>query len=482
MFQPGDAIGPRLTLVRKLGQGGMGTVWIADHATLGARVAVKFVSEKALHDPSIIARFASEAAAAARIRSPHVVQVFDHGVELGVPYIVMELLEGESLASLLARAGRLSPQETLAIVRPVCKALAYAHANGVVHRDIKPGNVFIAKTGGETIVKVLDFGLAKIDHTLGSAHVTTRSDALLGTPHYMSPEQMENARAATPRSDLWSLAVLVYRCLAGTPPFHAESVLGLAAAIQEARFEPLSRVRPDLPALDAWLARALAVDPAARFATPHEFETALASAFAGVTDAPTLALTPAPTVTRPRGRKLPVVVALLVLAALAALAVVAVLSAPREETASVRALVVADSARRRVAPPPATTPIAPVASSARPARIVVDAAAPVVTSKVRWACGGGFVQPAYHSMAELRGRCDAVAPAVGACYTHLDMPRAVAFAIQVRSDGAIAVVSVAIGSGDGGDACAASAIARMRLPATDDGRDGSIQLTFAPRE
>jgi serine/threonine-protein kinase len=275
----GREITPSLRLVREIGKGGMGSVWIADHLALRTQVAVKFLSEKWEQSPQAVARFSAEAAAAARVRSPHVAQVFDHGFSDGVPYIVMELLEGEDLAARLAREGRLPAREVLAIARHVGKALEKAHAQGIIHRDIKPANIFLVAGMGETFVKVLDFGLAK--HTDGGPGGMTESLAVFGTPHYVSPEQAESARGAGPQSDLWSLAVVVFECLTGVRPFQADSLMGLCIALYESRFPPATSLCAELPAaMDAWCERAFQREPQRRFAGASELVSALAGALA----------------------------------------------------------------------------------------------------------------------------------------------------------------------------------------------------------
>jgi serine/threonine-protein kinase len=263
----------------------MGSVWVADHLTLHTEVAVKFLAERAQGVPEAIARFSVEAAAAARIKSPHVVQVFDHGVsDEGTPYIVMELLEGEDLAHRLTREGRLPLPETVTVIGQVCKALERAHAMGIIHRDIKPANLFLLSTMGETFVKVLDFGLAK--SALEMAAGMTGSGAIFGTPHYVSPEQAESARTVTAQSDLWSVAVVAYECLTGRRPFEGESLMGLCVALQEGRFTSPTTVCPELPAeAESWFKRAFARDPSDRFASATE----LAASFTAL-----LALPPSP--------------------------------------------------------------------------------------------------------------------------------------------------------------------------------------------
>ncbi len=189
----------------------MGAVWEGTHASLGSRVAVKFIDAEYAESPEARSRFENEARAAARLRSKHVVEVYDHGVsEDGRPFIVMEFLDGEPLDKRLDRVGRLSPKETAHVVLQVCRGLTKAHAAGIVHRDLKPENVFLVwdDEEGTDIAKVVDFGIAKFqDASLGSSSAT-RTGSVLGTPHYMSPEQARGLRSVDSRSDLWSVAVI----------------------------------------------------------------------------------------------------------------------------------------------------------------------------------------------------------------------------------------------------------------------------------
>jgi len=268
---------PTLRLVRELGHGGMGRVWLADHLSLRTQVAVKVLTGRSARQPEAIARFSAEAAAAAKIRSAHVVQVFDHGFSDDMPYIVMELLEGEDLSRRLERERLLPPAEVLTIVRHVCKALERAHAMGIVHRDIKPANVFLVSGMGETFAKVLDFGLAKQQD--GALSEMTASGAVFGTPYYVSPEQAQSARTVTAQSDLWSVGVLAYECLTGRRPFEAQSLMGLCLALNTGRFAPATTTRPELPAaVDGWFTRAFKRDPAARFTSAGELAATLAAA------------------------------------------------------------------------------------------------------------------------------------------------------------------------------------------------------------
>ncbi|MBI4705015.1 MAG: protein kinase, partial [Deltaproteobacteria bacterium] len=268
---PGSQITDSLRLVKPLGRGAMGSVWVADHLALDTQVAVKFIAAGRDDGESSGVRFAREASLAAKIGSPHVVRIFDHGLTADrTPYIVMELLGGESLAARLERSGRLGLREVGLLVSQVAEALASAHALGIVHRDIKPANLFLLKTGYELFVKVLDFGVAKqAGH--GPLRELTESGAIVGTPHYMSPEMLLDSRAVDRRADLWALAVVAYRAVAGRLPFEGDSLPALAIAINEGAFEPPSVLAGGVPAeLDAWFKRALCRDPELRFASADE--------------------------------------------------------------------------------------------------------------------------------------------------------------------------------------------------------------------
>jgi eukaryotic-like serine/threonine-protein kinase len=257
-------IAGHLRLVRLLAEGGMGTVWVAEHAGLKAHVAVKFLSVSG-GNTLAESRFAQEAATAARIKSPHVVQTFDHGIGPdGVPFLVMELLEGETLGARLKRRQRLTLLETGAILVQTSRALTSAHAADFVHRDIKPDNLFLTDSAGELFLKVLDFGIAK-DRGEGASGMT-QTGVAMGTPFYMSPEQLVSAKSVGMSSDLWALAVTAYRCLTGTLPFQGETYGALAIAIGAGKFTPPTRLRADLPeTLDAWFTRALDLDQNQRF-------------------------------------------------------------------------------------------------------------------------------------------------------------------------------------------------------------------------
>ncbi|KYG03098.1 protein kinase, partial [Sorangium cellulosum] len=278
-------VGAQLRLLRALGQGGMGSVWLAEHVGLKTQVAVKFLRDIYADHPLAVTRLRREAEAAARIQSPHVVRVFDLGfTDQGVPYIVMEHLEGETLHDLVERRGRLSLDETATLLRQTCAALAKAHEAGIVHRDVKPENIFLVAGESEPFVKVLDFGIAK--NTAEEAERLTVTGAIMGTPHFMSPEQMAGGAKVGPHSDLWALGVVAYFCLTGQTPFGGATIAAVAVAIDRGPPPPPSRLVPGLPpAIDAWVLSLLEPDPARRVQSARAVLEALDAAVAAPRDA-----------------------------------------------------------------------------------------------------------------------------------------------------------------------------------------------------
>jgi serine/threonine-protein kinase len=271
-------------IVSLIGRGGMGSVWEGRHASLGTRVAIKFIDQEHVGSREAQARFVTEARAAATIQSRHATQIFDHGVsDDGRPYIVMELLVGEPLDKRIERVGRMSVPETARILRQVSRALQRAHDAGIIHRDLKPENIFLVRSpdDDDEIAKVLDFGIAKIKATPGGAALTssTKTGAVLGTPYYMSPEQARGLRTIDHRADLWSLGVIAFKCVTGVLPFDGESVGDLLVKICTAPAPTPSVLLPGLPkAFDAWFRRTLEREPANRYASAVELGEALADA------------------------------------------------------------------------------------------------------------------------------------------------------------------------------------------------------------
>jgi serine/threonine-protein kinase len=276
----GMAIASRFRLEHLLGRGGMGSVWVAHHLTLGVPVAVKFVDPTAGAVDEIRSRFAQEAQAAAKINSPHVVRMVDYGAdEWGRPYIAMELLQGVELAKRIEGDQTLELREVARVVAHAAKGLTKAHAAGITHRDLKPENLFLCDDDDGFIVKILDFGIAKADSPVGTAHHRTGTGQIVGTPGYMSPEQALGAGGVDFRSDLYSLGVVAYRCVTGRVPFAATGLGELIVAITSRPHAPPSSLRADLPPdLDAWFDRALAKDPAARFQSARELSDSFAMA------------------------------------------------------------------------------------------------------------------------------------------------------------------------------------------------------------
>ncbi len=292
-LQPGTLVTKAVRLLRPLGQGGMGKVWVADHLGLRTQVVVKFIAKETAAKAEAIERFEREAAAAAAVKSPHVVQVFDHGVtDDGVPYIVMELLEGRDLAAHLEAHGKMAPADVAAIVAQVAKALGKAHQVGVIHRDIKPENVFLCDgEGGELFVKLLDFGIAKSEQRATAA---TTTGQVVGTPFYMSPEQIVGKKIDA-RTDIWSLGVVAFEALTGKRPFEGETIGAVTLAIHTTSPKP-STLAPELPPeVDAWFEKACAREPSARFATAREAASALLAAV-GAPQGPTLVRAPLPSI------------------------------------------------------------------------------------------------------------------------------------------------------------------------------------------
>jgi hypothetical protein len=219
----GAVVAERFRLVRELGAGGMGSVWVAHDERLDIPCAVKFILGEAAQSAQMRSRFEREARSAAQLRSPNVVQILDHGISEGTPYIAMELLEGEDLEHSLKRLGRLDARQTVAIASQVAKALTRAHAAALVHRDLKPANIFLVRDEDHDVAKVLDFGIAK-SNAEGLGDSNTQTGTMVGTPFYMSPEQTRANKIVDHRSDLWALAVIVFECVTGKLPFASQSL------------------------------------------------------------------------------------------------------------------------------------------------------------------------------------------------------------------------------------------------------------------
>ena len=262
----GKVLAGRYRLTTKLGQGGMGSVWRAEHLALGSPLAIKLIDPGIAQTAEAAARFKREAQAAADLRSAHVVQIFDYGVDEGVPFIAMELLDGESLGARLEKVHHLSPTKIASVLSQVARALARAHQAGVIHRDLKPDNIFLVREADDEIVKVLDFGIAKKLGALSTTSgVKTGTGAMLGTPYYMSPEQALGQSTIDHRSDIWSLGIVAFECLTGVRPFEKETLGALLMAICNEPLPVPSTVASVPGGFDAWFARACARSMNARF-------------------------------------------------------------------------------------------------------------------------------------------------------------------------------------------------------------------------
>lgn len=273
----GHVIGNKYRVDSLVGSGGMGVVAAGYHLELEQPIAVKFLGVDKEVCAESAERFRREARTAARIHGEHAVKVFDSGVVgEGIPYMVMELLEGNDLGQELARQGPLPVAIGAHYLLQAIDAIAEAHAMGVVHRDLKPGNLFLARgADGTRAIKVLDFGISK-SVAPSSDIVLTRTASMIGSPLYMSPEQMRSARDVDARSDIWSLGAILYELVSGEPPFPADSIPELCVAVMNDSLRPISRLVPAAPrSLDTLLARCLNRNLAERFASAADLADAL---------------------------------------------------------------------------------------------------------------------------------------------------------------------------------------------------------------
>lgn len=286
-FGPGAVIAGKYRLVSLLGKGAMGEVWRTEHTTLGAAVAIKLIDVDLLgpgnlNNNEVVQRFFREAKAAAALRSPHVVQILDHGYDGRIPYIAMEMLEGETLEQRLDRIRVLPPMMTATVITHVARAIGKAHEAGIVHRDLKPGNVFLVKNDDDEIAKVLDFGIAKIaPGALGAeGGLATRTGSVVGTPCYMSPEQALGNKSIDHRADLWSLGVIAFECICGVRPFDSEAlgdlIVQICARPLPIPSEVVAASGVPLPDnFDAWFAKACSREPNERFQSARELAESL---------------------------------------------------------------------------------------------------------------------------------------------------------------------------------------------------------------
>lgn len=279
-LRPGTAVTSNVRLVRPLNEGAMGTLWVADHLTLDTEVVVKFVHARlASRGQEADQRFEREAKAAAKIKSPHVVQIFDYGrMGDGTAYMVMEMLDGESLAARLRRTGWLSFGQCGEVVHQICRALHAANQLSIVHRDVKPDNIFLCPSDDGIFVKLVDFGIAT-DRSPSGERKLTHPGNLIGSTEYLCRDQIVRASDANLQTDLWGLAVVAYEMLTGDVPFTGETTGAICVAIANATVGPPSELRKGVPKeVDAWFARALHRDPAERFESPRAFAAAFRGA------------------------------------------------------------------------------------------------------------------------------------------------------------------------------------------------------------
>jgi serine/threonine-protein kinase len=277
--KPGEILAGKYVVERTLGEGGMGFVLAAMHRHLDQRVAIKCLLPELADDPEIVARFLREGQAATKIRSEHVVRVLDVGtLDSGAPFLVMEYLEGRDLAHLLEAAGPLPIQRAIDYVLQALEAIAEAHALGMVHRDLKPANLFEShRADGTPVIKVLDFGISKVTTPGGLSAGVTRTQTTMGSPQYMSPEQMRSTRDVDARADIWAFGIVLFELISGVPAFKGQSMAELCAQILQDPAPSLVELRAGVPAaLDRVVQRCLEKDPKRRFANVGELAIALA--------------------------------------------------------------------------------------------------------------------------------------------------------------------------------------------------------------
>jgi serine/threonine protein kinase len=278
IIEEGSTISGKYCVERVLGRGGMGGVVRARHLQLEQQVAIKFLlPEKALSGDAV-GRFLREARASVRLKSEHVARTLDVGtLEEGAPYMVMEYLEGHDLQDAISTQGTLPVRVAVEYLLQTCEGLAEAHQAGIVHRDLKPANLFLTtRSDGSPCVKILDFGISKVTQE-ASSHSMTQTSTILGTPYYMSPEQLRSSRTVDPRSDLWSLGIILHEMLTGRVAFPCESLPELCAAILTDPLPSPRLLRPDLPSdLEMILEKCLEKDPEARYQDVAELGRALA--------------------------------------------------------------------------------------------------------------------------------------------------------------------------------------------------------------
>lgn len=281
VVREGDVLDGKFRVERVLGRGGMGIVVVAQHLQLGQRVAIKFLRPEAIASAEVVARFQREARAAAQLQSENVVRVTDVArLDSGVPYMVMEFLRGSDLGQVVRERGPFAVVDAVDLVLQACAALAEAHALGIVHRDLKPSNLFLTKRlDGSPLLKVLDFGISKLTKRDpdGSVNMTATA-AVLGSPMYMSPEQVRSSKDVDSKTDIWSLGVVLHELLTGAPVFLAHTPSAVMAMIVADEPNPVRKARPDVPSgLERIILRCLQKDRTKRYASVGDLALALAA-------------------------------------------------------------------------------------------------------------------------------------------------------------------------------------------------------------
>ena len=279
----GAVLNGRFRLVRLLGEGGMGAVYETNGVNGEGKFAVKLLHQEFVKEEDVLSRFFAEAQTTRALQHPNVARIFETATaENGTPYLVMELLVGTPLGSYVDEGQILPPAQAVNIIYGVLQALTIAHTKGVVHRDLKPDNLFLVPdANGVPNVKVLDFGIAKVMDVAGGMGQKTRTGMLLGTPGYMSPEQVKNSKAVDPRSDLWSVAIILYELLTGTPPFPGDNEFARLTSVLSEEPKPIAEVAPQLAHWAPFFTRALAKEPAQRFQSAEEMAHAVLAAARG---------------------------------------------------------------------------------------------------------------------------------------------------------------------------------------------------------
>ncbi len=279
----GAVLNGRWRLVRLLGEGGMGAVFEADGPPGVGKRAIKLLHQEYVTEEQILARFFAEAQATRTLNHPNVAQVLETGTaENGTPYLVMELLQGIPVSTYVDQRQVLPPAQAVHIAHGVLQALAAAHGRNIIHRDIKPDNLFLVHDdNGSFLVKVLDFGIAKVMDAAGGMGQKTRTGVLLGTPGYMSPEQIKNSKGVDARADLWSVGIIFYELLTGISPFPADNEFARLTSVLTEEVKPIEQVMPHLSSWSPFVVRALTKDPARRFQSADEMAAALLTAARG---------------------------------------------------------------------------------------------------------------------------------------------------------------------------------------------------------